>query len=175
VFTRGSEASAGFSGIIIGKKEPKFPPAAVTRINYTGFQRDKFFISFAGFDHDVSNENDCRRFIESTINNFAASTSHHNPAFPWEQIEDTSVDVLEKWWTLIFLCVYCTRLPSIDHWTKRNYCGVSSIAGYRGLPGRSGYSHQIRFARLAGIHQNRIAWSGWTWCGCVRALPVRIS
>src|SRR6476620_2284372 len=58
---------------------------------------------------DVSNENDCRRFIETTINFFGA--------------------------------VYCTKyaLNSIIE-RKGTIVGVSSIAGYRGLPGRNGYS-----------------------------------
>jgi short-subunit dehydrogenase len=57
-------------------------------------------------------------------------------------LTETSTDVLHKVMDVNFFgAVYCTKyaLDSIIR-TKGTIVGVSSIAGYRGLPGRSGYS-----------------------------------
>src|SRR6187401_3774640 len=93
---------------------------------------------------DVSSENDCRRLIELTnkiyggidvlINNAGISMR--------AELKDASVDVIKKVMDINFFgAVYCTKyaLPSITE-RKGTIVGVSSIAGYRGLPGRSGYS-----------------------------------
>lgn len=93
---------------------------------------------------DVSNEQDCRRFIESTIDTFGgidilinnAGVSMH------ALVADMDVDVIRKVMDINFYgSVYCTKfaLPSLLE-RKGTVVGVSSIAGYRGLPGRSGYS-----------------------------------
>jgi len=93
---------------------------------------------------DVSKEQDCRRFIESTIETFGgidilinnAGVSMH------ALVNDTDVDVIRKVMDINFYgSVYCTKfaLPSLLE-RKGIVVGVSSIAGYRGLPGRSGYS-----------------------------------
>src|SRR5205809_6047575 len=57
-------------------------------------------------------------------------------------IKDAEVDVIKKVMDINFFgTVYCTKLAlnSIIE-RKGTIVGVSSIAGYRGLPGRSGYS-----------------------------------
>jgi short-subunit dehydrogenase len=57
-------------------------------------------------------------------------------------VEDLDVSVIEKVMDINFYgSVYCTKfaLPYIKE-RKGTIVGVSSIAGYRGLPGRSGYS-----------------------------------
>lgn len=57
-------------------------------------------------------------------------------------LKDASTEVIEKvMQTNFFGAVYCTKyaLNSIIE-RKGSIVGVSSIAGYRGLPGRSGYS-----------------------------------
>lgn len=93
---------------------------------------------------DVSSENDCRRLIELTqkvyggidvlINNAGISMR--------AELKDTAVDVIRKVMDINFFgAVYCTKyaLPFLIE-RKGTVVGVSSIAGYRGLPGRSGYS-----------------------------------
>ena len=58
------------------------------------------------------------------------------------ELKDASVDVIRKVMEINFFgAVYCTHfaLNSILE-RKGIIVGVSSIAGYRGLPGRSGYS-----------------------------------
>jgi short-subunit dehydrogenase len=93
---------------------------------------------------DVSIENDCRRFIESTIKVFGGIAILINNAGISMRglLKDTSADVIERVMQVNFFgTVYCTKfaLHSIVQ-NKGAIVGVSSIAGYRGLPGRSGYS-----------------------------------
>lgn len=93
---------------------------------------------------DVSNEQDCRRFIESTIKVFGGIDILINNAGISMRalVKDVDIDVMRKVMEVNFYgAVYCTSfaLPSI---IERKGCvvGISSIAGYRGLPGRSAYS-----------------------------------
>jgi short-subunit dehydrogenase len=93
---------------------------------------------------DVSSENDCRHFIESTIEVFGAIDLLINNAGVSMRalLKDTSADVIKKVMEINFFgSVYCTRFALDSIIKKRgSIVGVSSIAGYRGLPGRSGYS-----------------------------------
>lgn len=93
---------------------------------------------------DVSSENDCRRFIESTIKVFGGIDILINNAGISMRalLKETDTEVIHKVMGINFFgTVYCTRyaLDSIIE-RKGTIVGVSSIAGYRGLPGRSGYS-----------------------------------
>jgi len=93
---------------------------------------------------DVSNENDCKNFIESTINAFGdIDILINNAGISMRAlVADTDLVTLKKVMDTNFWgTVYCTKfaLPSIIK-TSGVIVGVSSIAGYRGLPGRSGYS-----------------------------------
>jgi short-subunit dehydrogenase len=93
---------------------------------------------------DVSKENDCRHFIESTIKIFGGIDILINNAGISMRalLKDISTDVLQKVMDINFFGpVYCTKyaLDTIIE-RKGTIVGVSSIAGYRGLPGRSGYS-----------------------------------
>ena len=93
---------------------------------------------------DVSSENDCRRFMETTIKFFGGvDILINNVGISMRALlKDVSTDVLRKLMNINFFgAVYCTKyaLDSIIE-RKGTIVGVSSIAGYRGLPGRSGYS-----------------------------------
>lgn len=93
---------------------------------------------------DVSNENDCRRFIESSIKSLGYIDILINNAGVSMRalLKETSVDTIKKVMDINFYgTVYCTKyaLNSLIE-RKGTIVGVSSIAGYRGLPGRSGYS-----------------------------------
>jgi len=93
---------------------------------------------------DVSSENECRRFIETTIKVFGGIDILINNAGISMRalLQDSTMEVLRKVMGINFFgAVYCTKyaLSSIIE-RKGTIVGVSSIAGYRGLPGRSGYS-----------------------------------
>ncbi len=95
---------------------------------------------------DVSNEGDCRNFIESTIETFGGiDILINNAGISMRGLfRDTDTDVIRKLMDINFFgaAVYCCTkyaLPSILE-RKGTVVGISSMAGYRGLPGRSGYS-----------------------------------
>lgn len=93
---------------------------------------------------DVSNENDCRRFMETTNKVFGGIDILINNAGVSMRalLKETTTEVIKKVMDINFYgTVYCTKyaLDSIIS-RKGTIVGVSSIAGYRGLPGRSGYS-----------------------------------
>ena len=96
------------------------------------------------FVADVSNENDCNNFITSVINVFGGIDILINNAGISMRalLKELSTEVLHRVMNVNFFgTVYCTK-AALDSLIKRKgiIVGVSSIAGYRGLPGRSGYS-----------------------------------
>ncbi len=93
---------------------------------------------------DVSKEQDCKDFIDSTIETFGGIDIIINNAGISMRalVRDADIEVIRKVMDINFFgAVYCTKfaLASILE-RKGTIVGVSSIAGYRGLPGRSGYS-----------------------------------
>jgi len=93
---------------------------------------------------DVSSENDCRRFMEATIKVFGGIDILINNAGVSMRalLKEADIEVIHKVMDINFYgTVYCTKyaLESMIA-RKGTIVGVSSIAGYRGLPGRSGYS-----------------------------------
>ena len=93
---------------------------------------------------DVSLEQDCQKFIESTIETFGGIDILINNAGISMRalVKDLELDVIRRLMDVNFFgAVYCTKyaLPSIVE-RKGTIVGISSIAGVRGLPGRSGYS-----------------------------------
>jgi short-subunit dehydrogenase len=93
---------------------------------------------------DVSNENNCRHFIESASDVFGGIDILINNAGISMRalLKDTSTEVIREVMEINFYgAVYCTKfaLNSLIQ-RKGTIVGISSIAGYRGLPGRSGYS-----------------------------------
>lgn len=93
---------------------------------------------------DVSKEQECKRFIESTVKVFERIDILINNAGISMRglLKDLEVSVIEKVMGVNFFgAMYCTRyaLPYLIA-SQGTIVGVSSIAGYRGLPGRTGYS-----------------------------------
>lgn len=93
---------------------------------------------------DVSKEEDCKNFIEKTIEKFSKiDVLINNAGISMRALfKDTELTTLKRLMDTNFWgTVYCTKfaLESILA-NKGVIVGVSSIAGYRGLPGRSGYS-----------------------------------
>ncbi len=93
---------------------------------------------------DVSKEADCKVFIEETIKIFGRINILINNAgiSMRAMFAETDMETLHRLMDVNFWgAVYCTQfaLPFITK-EKGDIVGVSSIAGFRGLPGRSGYS-----------------------------------
>ncbi|NMC41750.1 MAG: SDR family oxidoreductase [Bacteroidales bacterium] len=93
---------------------------------------------------DVSREEDCHRLIETTVQTFGGVDILINNAGISMKALFSEVDlaVLKKLMDVNFWgTVYCTKyaLPYLIE-RKGSLVGVSSVAGYHGLPGRSGYS-----------------------------------
>ena len=93
---------------------------------------------------DVSNYNDCKLFIDSTIKQFGSIDILINNAgiSMRSLLKDAELEVFKKVMDInYFGTVYCTKLALNSIVEKKGtIVGVSSIAGYRGLPGRSRYS-----------------------------------
>lgn len=93
---------------------------------------------------DVSRYDDCKKFIDSTIQTFGGIDILINNAgiSMRSLLKDIDVTVIEKVMDVNFMgTVYCTKLALESIISRRGtIVGVSSIAGYRGLPSRSGYS-----------------------------------
>ena len=93
---------------------------------------------------DVSKEADCRSFIDAVVAKWGGTdVLINNAGISMRALfEDTDLSVIRELMDVNFWgTVYCTKfvLPGI---LKNGgvIAGVSSIAGYRGLPGRTGYS-----------------------------------
>lgn len=92
---------------------------------------------------DVSKETDCKLFIEEVLKTYGRIDILINNAGVSMRslVNDVSFDTLRQVMDINFWgTVYCTRfaLPSIIQ-NKGSVVGITSIAGFRGLPGRSGY------------------------------------
>jgi dehydrogenase/reductase SDR family protein 7B len=93
---------------------------------------------------DVSIEADCRRIVQETLAHFGRiDVLINNAGISMRALfEDMDVSVLKKVMDINFYgTVYTTKyaLPEIIR-NKGSIVGMSSVAGYRGLPGRTGYS-----------------------------------
>lgn len=101
-------------------------------------------IRVLGVQADVSNEEDNRRTVEQVVKEFG--TLHiliNNAGISMRALfEDVELDVIRKVMDINFYgAVYTTKfsLPYIIE-NKGSVIGISSIAGFRGLPARVGYS-----------------------------------
>ncbi len=93
---------------------------------------------------DVSLESDCRELIKKTIHHFGQIDVLVNNAgiSMRATFEDTDLNVLSRLMDVNFWgCVFCTKY-ALSHLitTKGSVVGVSSLAGFKGLPARTGYS-----------------------------------
>lgn len=93
---------------------------------------------------DVSNKEDCRNLMEKTVATFHKIDILINNAgiSMRAMVRDVDVEVIEKLMNINFLgTMYCTKYALADiEESKGSIIGISSIAGYKGLPARSGYS-----------------------------------
>lgn len=108
---------------------------------------------------DVSKEEDCKHLIDVTLERFGKIDVLVNNAgiSMRAAFSELDVAVLKKVMDVNFWgTVYCTRyaINSILE-NKGSIVGVSSIAGYKGLPGRTGYSSS-KFAMHGFLEALRI-------------------
>ena len=93
---------------------------------------------------DVAVEEDCAHLIKQTLTTFGKmDVLINNAGISMRALfQDVDLKVLKNLMDVNFWgTVYCTKyaLPQILK-TRGSIVGVSSIAGYKGLPGRTGYS-----------------------------------
>jgi short-subunit dehydrogenase len=93
---------------------------------------------------DVSQYDECENFINSTIETFGGIDILINNAGVSMRalFKDVDMEIIKKVIdTNFYGTVYCTKL-ALNSIIERNgtVVGISSVAGYRGLPGRSIYS-----------------------------------
>ncbi|HEY4325818.1 MAG TPA: SDR family oxidoreductase [Mucilaginibacter sp.] len=93
---------------------------------------------------DVTIEEDCAHLVKQAVLTFGrVDVLVNNAGISMRGLfKDTDIKVLKNLMDVNFWgAVYCTKyaLPEILK-TKGSIVGVSSIAGFKGLPGRSGYS-----------------------------------
>lgn len=96
------------------------------------------------FKTNVSNEMDCRNLIEKTVEKYGTIDILVNNAGLSMRASflDAELKVLHRLMDVNFWgTVYCTKyaLPFLIQ-QKGSLIGVSSVAGFHGLPGRTGYS-----------------------------------
>ena len=108
---------------------------------------------------DVSVENDCKLLIEKTIARFGKlDVLINNAGISMRALfEEVDLSVLKQsmdinFWGTVYCCKYA--LPHILA-TKGSIAGISSIAGYKGLPCRTGYSSS-KFAMQGFLESLRI-------------------
>ena len=93
---------------------------------------------------DISKQQECKGFIDAVLKSFGQiDVLINNAGISMRALfEDVELDALRKVMDVNFWgSVYCTKfaLPSILA-SKGTIASISSVAGFRGLPGRSGYS-----------------------------------
>jgi len=108
---------------------------------------------------DVSKEEDCKRMVEETVARFGRIDILVNNAGVSMRalFRDASLGVIRKLMDINFWgTIYCTHfaLPYLLK-SKGTVVGVSSIAGNKGLPGRTGYSAS-KFAMQGFLETLRI-------------------
>jgi dehydrogenase/reductase SDR family member 7B len=101
-------------------------------------------ITAVGFQADVSKEDDNKRMAEEAILQFGTiDVLINNAGISMRALfEEVDLDVVKKvmdinFYGVLYATKYC--LPEIIK-NHGSVVGISSIAGYRGLPGRTGYS-----------------------------------
>lgn len=108
---------------------------------------------------DVAVEADCRNLVEKTLGKFGRiDVLINNAGISMRALfEEVDLAVIHRLMETNFWgTVYCTKaaLPSLLE-ARGSLVGISSIAGYKGLPGRTGYSSS-KFAMQGFLEVVRI-------------------
>lgn len=116
----------------------------VTLCEITAGLEKEYGIKALAVQADVSKEADCQQLIKQALLTFGKiDVLINNAGLSMRALfDELDLSILKNLMDVNFWgTVYCTKyaLPEILK-TKGSIVGVSSIAGYRGLPGRTGYS-----------------------------------
>jgi len=146
IITGGSSGIGRACAEVFGRKGSKI---VVTGRNKQNLNETHKYLSDLGIAihtvvTDVSRKEDNEFVVQETINTFGTiDILINNAGISMRALfEDMDVEVLEKVMDINFYgAVYATKaaLPYIIK-NKGSIIGISSIAGYRGLPARTGYS-----------------------------------
>lgn len=101
-------------------------------------------ITIAGFQADVSREDDNKRMADEAVRLYGTiDVLINNAGISMRALfSEVDLEVIRKVMDINFFGVLCATkycLPYIQQ-NKGSVVGISSIAGFRGLPGRAGYS-----------------------------------
>lgn len=123
--------------ILITGRNPNELDTAVTELQQKG-------ITVAGFRADVSQEEDNQKMADEAVRLYGTiDVLINNAGISMRALfSEVDLDVVKKVMDINFFGVlYATKycLPYIQQ-NKGSVVGISSIAGFRGLPGRAGYS-----------------------------------
>jgi len=116
----------------------------VTLCELTAELEKKYGVKAIAVQVDVTKEEDCEHLVKQALTTFGSiDIMVNNAGISMRALfNELDLSVLKNLMDVNFWgTVYCTKyaLPEILK-TKGSIIGVSSIAGYRGLPGRTGYS-----------------------------------
>jgi dehydrogenase/reductase SDR family member 7B len=114
------------------------------KLNETGEELNKTGADFLLVKADVSRESDCKALIDNTIGKYGKiDILINNAGMSMRALfAEVDLDVLHRLMDTNFWgTVYCSKyaLPFLLK-SKGSLAGVSSVAGFKGLPGRAGYT-----------------------------------
>ena len=141
-------ASSGIglaTATLLAKYKAKVVLAARSEDKLNDISRDlSAFTDVLSVKTDVSKEEDCKNLVDQTIKKFGRIDILINNAgiSMRAMFKDLDLDVIRQLMNVNFWgTVYCTKyaLPYLLE-SKGSIVGVISTAGYKGLPGRTGYS-----------------------------------
>ncbi|MFD2247189.1 SDR family oxidoreductase [Pontibacter ruber] len=146
LITGGTSGIGKACAFVFGKAGAKVAISGRNQQNLTETSQE---LAAAGIDNlainaDVSIEEQCERMVAETVAKYGRlDVLINNAGISMRALfEDLDLDVIRKVMDINFWgTVYTTKyaLPHIMA-TKGSVIGISSIAGYRGLPARTGYS-----------------------------------
>ena len=146
IITGASSGIGEACALAFAKKGAKVVVAArnIEKLTQVAAKLTKIGVEVLTVKCDVSVKEECENLVEQTIAKFGQlDVLINNAGISMRAIfNDMDLEVLEKVMAINFYgAVYCTKyaLPHILK-TKGSVVGVSSIAGYVGLPARTGYS-----------------------------------
>lgn len=143
----GASSGIGKSlAVLLAKKGANVAIAArnLKALNQVKSEIVQFGVKCLAESVDVSNEIACQQFVKNTITEFGSIDGLINNAGVSMRglFHETETQALEKIMKINFWgAVYCTKaaLPEILN-TNGSIVAVSSVTGFKGLPGRTGYA-----------------------------------